>query len=168
MKKKLITQTIALTLAGSIILTGCASSTIIQSYPSGANIYINNEPVGTTPYKYRDTKVVGSVNYVRLEMNGYEPLDTYFARDEEVDVGAVVGGVFFLFPFLWTMGYKPTHTYELIPLQYYEPVEVDPSLLSKKSKAEQLRELKALLDENLINQQDYEKQKARILEEKDK
>jgi hypothetical protein len=50
-----------------------------------------------------------------LEKEGYEPLNTIFSRNEEVDPGAIVGGVFFLFPFLWTMKYKPTHNYELMP-----------------------------------------------------
>jgi hypothetical protein len=36
-------------------------------------------------------------------------------KDEEVDAGAIVGGLFLLFPFIWTMQYKPTHTYELTP-----------------------------------------------------
>jgi len=46
-------------------------------------------------------------------MEGYEDFLGSFSRDEEVDVGAIIGGIFFLFPFLWTMKYKPFHTYEL-------------------------------------------------------
>jgi hypothetical protein len=48
-----------------------------------------------------------------LTKEGYEDFMASFSRDEEVDVGAVIGGIFFLFPFLWTMKYKPFHTYEL-------------------------------------------------------
>lgn len=99
-----------------LLFASCASSTMINSIPSGAKVYINGEPVGTTPYLYTDTKIVGSIVNVDLKKDGYEPFYTTFSRTEQVDVGAIVGGVFLLFPFLWTMQYKSTHTYELIPL----------------------------------------------------
>ncbi|MFP4090498.1 MAG: PEGA domain-containing protein [Cyclobacteriaceae bacterium] len=90
---------------------------MIQSSPDNAKLYLNGEPVGTTPYRHSDKRIVGSTNEVRLEKEGYETLITSFSRDEEVDVGAIIGGIFFLFPFLWTMKYKPTHTYEMKPVQ---------------------------------------------------
>jgi hypothetical protein len=37
-------------------------------------------------------------------------------RNEQFSVGACIGGVLVLVPFLWIMGYKPDHTYELRPL----------------------------------------------------
>ncbi|MFO7851773.1 MAG: PEGA domain-containing protein [Bacteroidales bacterium] len=107
-------RTIALLLAMVFLFAGCVSTTMIQSDPPGAKLYLNGEPVGTTPYTHSDTKPVGSTNIVRLTKEGYEDLTTSFSRNEEVDVGAVIGGIFFLFPFLWTMKYKPFHNYELI------------------------------------------------------
>jgi hypothetical protein len=86
---------------------------MIQSMPSEAKVYINNEYVGETPYRHSDTKIVGSSNILRIEKDGYTAFNTSFSRDEEADTGAIIGGVFFLFPFLWTMKYKPLHTYEL-------------------------------------------------------
>ncbi|QCR21290.1 PEGA domain-containing protein [Pontibacter sp. SGAir0037] len=161
------TKAASLLLASSILFSSCASSTVIQSNPSGAKVYLDGEPVGETPYTHRDTKIVGSGTSVKLEKEGYETFNTYFSRDEEVDVGAIVGGFFFLVPFLWTMKYKPTHTYELKPIS-----EVgQPSNLTQqngtpvKSKADKLRELKQLLDEKIITQQEYETEKKKILEE---
>lgn len=160
-----ISKTIARLLVGSILFSSCASSTVIQSYPSGAKVYLNNEPVGVTPYKHRDTKIVGSTTDVRLEKEGYQPLFTSFARNEDADVGAIIGGVFLLVPFLWTMKYKPSHSYELqsgvggnqnMPVTGFVP---NPT----QSKADQLRELKKMLDEKLITQEDYENEKAKIL-----
>ncbi|MBE0655835.1 MAG: PEGA domain-containing protein, partial [Bacteroidales bacterium] len=78
--------------------------------------YINDEPLGRTPYTYTDTKIVGSTNIVRLELEGYEPLYTSFSRNEEVDPGAIIGGILVWVPFLWTMKYKPSHFYELKPI----------------------------------------------------
>lgn len=76
---------------------------------------MNGEYKGVTPYHYSDTKIVGSTNQVRLEKEGYETFNASFSRDEKADVGAIIGGIFFLFPFLWTMKYNPTHIYELRP-----------------------------------------------------
>lgn len=110
-------RVISLLLAVSVLLSGCASTTMIRSNPDGAKVYLNEELAGTTPYLHSDTRIVGSTTRVRLEKEGYEALHSSFSRNEEVDAGAIIGGIFFLFPFLWTMKYKPAHTYELVPLK---------------------------------------------------
>lgn len=98
-----------------VTFAACASSTTIQSIPAGARLYLNGEPVGSTPYTMTDTKIVGSSTMVRLEMPGYETVNGVITRNEEFDVGACIGGVFLLFPFLWIQGYRPFHSYELRP-----------------------------------------------------
>ncbi len=103
----------ALLVAVAVLFASCSSSTLIQSEPSGAKLYMNGEYKGVTPFSYTDTKIVGSTTEIRLEKEGYEPLYTMLSRNESADVGAIIGGVFFLFPFLWTMKYNPVHTYEL-------------------------------------------------------
>ena len=72
--------------------------------------------MGTTPYTQKDSKIVGTKTPLKLTMDGYEPFETHLSKDEKADVGAIIGGVFFLFPFLWTEGYQPEHTYELTPI----------------------------------------------------
>lgn len=164
---------LAASMACSVLLAGCVSSTMIETIPNGASLYLNGESVGKTPYLHRDTKIVGSSTDVRIEMEGYKSFRTTLQRNEEADAGAIVAGVFTLIPFLWTMKYKPTHTYELTPL-YFEPkTNQAPSQMSPaitqpqgamKSTAERLEELKKLYDEQLITKEDYEKQKQKILE----
>jgi len=162
----MITKATAIILAGSILLASCSSRTLIQSNPSGAKVYLNGESVGTTPYTHEDTKVVGSVTTVKLEKDGYEPFNSSFARNEEADAGAIIGGIFLLFPFLWTMKYKPVHSYELIPSSgNQQTIKSQPQQSTTKSKADKLRELKKLVDEKLISQQDYDLQKKKILAE---
>jgi hypothetical protein len=97
----------------SMALFACTSATTIVSRPPGARLYLNGEPVGTTPYTMADTRIVGSATTVHLEAPGYEPTDGVIVRNEEFDVGACIGGVFLLVPFLWIMAYKPVHTFEL-------------------------------------------------------
>ncbi|HVU51335.1 MAG TPA: PEGA domain-containing protein [Polyangia bacterium] len=106
--------------AGAVLLSlaSCASTTIIQSQPPGARLYLNGEPVGVTPYTMTDTKIVGSTTTVRLEYPGYEPTTGAITRNEELDVGALIGGLFLLFPFLWIEGYRPWHVFELRPAGY--------------------------------------------------
>ena len=102
-------------LVAVVMLSSCASSTLITSVPPGAKVTINGMLKGVTPYTMTDTKIIGATSTIRLELNGYQPKDVMIQKNEQVDVGAVIGGLFFLFPFIWTMGYEPMHMYELTP-----------------------------------------------------
>lgn len=161
-------RAVAILLAGSILTTSCVSSTTITSNPSGAKLYLNGENVGMTPYTHRDSKIVGSSNTVKIEKEGYQAVNTGFSRDEEVDVGAIIGGLFLLVPFLWTMKYKPSHSYELVPVSgSANPTTATSPITSLEksgSKADRLRELKKLLDDKIITQEEYEKEKKKVLD----
>lgn len=161
-----MSKTISIILACAILFSSCSSTTLIQSRPSGANLYLNDEFVGTTPYTHTDTKIVGSTTIVLLEKEGFEPFHTSFSRNEEADAGAIIGGILFLFPFLWTMKYKPSRIYELRPEYGFQSPEIMQDQQNQtKSKTERLRELKQLLDEDLITKEEYERARKKILEE---
>lgn len=154
-------------LAGLILLESCSSYTVIQSNPTGAKLYVNESPVGVTPYRYSDTKIVGSRTDVRMEKEGYAPLRTSFSRNEVADAGAIIGGLFLLFPFLWTMKYSPTHNYELTSLSDAPAVMSIPlanDAAVSTSKATRLREIKKLLDDGILTKEEYEKEKKKVLE----
>ncbi len=154
----------------SILLSSCASSTMIYSGPEDAKIYIDGEAVGKTPYLHTDTKIIGSTTTVKLEKEGYQPFYTTFSRNEQADAGAIIGGLFVWIPFLWTMKYKPTRTYEMIPISADNNVkgETTVNVTVQKTKAEKLRELQTLLDEKLITKEEYEIKRAKIIEEDSK
>jgi hypothetical protein len=97
------------------LATACTSQTVIRSNPSGAKVFIDNGYVGTTPYTLSDKKIVGSSTSVRLEYPGLQPTTVTLSRSEELQIGALIGGLFLLVPFLWVMGYKGEHTIELRP-----------------------------------------------------
>jgi hypothetical protein len=160
MKKKIFQKITAFILFVAI-MSGCSSTTLIQSIPSGAKIYVDGEPVGKTPYKITDTKITGASTSIKLELDDHEPLLTYLTKDEEVNVGAIVGGVFFVIPFLWTMQYKPVHTYELQKINIQDSVQGP----LKSSTIEKIRELKKLYDEGIITTDEFENAKKRILSE---
>lgn len=162
------TKMIAQLLAATILLSSCTSTTLIQSTPSGAKLYVDGEPVGTTPYQHSDTKIIGSYTEVRLEQPGYEPLYTGFSRGEQADVGAIIAGFFFLVPFLWATKYKPSHFYEMTPIsennQAQDRMQPLQPANNPGSMAEKIRELNGLLQDNMITQEEYDAQKKKILE----
>lgn len=96
-------------------VTGCASTTVLQTTPPGATVSVNGFVVGRTPYALTDTKIVGSATPLRFEAPGYAPLDVMLFRNEEVDVLPLIGGIFLLVPFLWVMKYQANHNYQLQP-----------------------------------------------------
>jgi hypothetical protein len=101
-----------------LMLSSCTSMTVIQSVPSGAKVYLNDEIGGQTPFTLSDNKIIGTTYNVRLEMEGYKPFYTVITRSEEFDAGPVVAGLLFT-PvwWLWAMKYKPVHTYEMEPAE---------------------------------------------------
>jgi hypothetical protein len=147
------------------ILPGCSSTTMISSKPEGAKLYMDEQYKGTTPYSYSDTKIVGSSTPLRLELEGYAPFRTTLVRSERADVGAIIGGIFVLVPFLWTMQYNPDHTYELRPAGSVSDDPVVKTSLTK-DKAEALRETRKLYDEGTLTKDEYEREKQKILDGK--
>jgi len=96
--------------------TACASTTVLQSTPPGAQVKINGLPVGVTPYSLTDQKIVFATTPIRLEAAGYQPLDVTLQRSEEVEIGALIAGFFVLIPWLWVLKYSPAHAYTLTPV----------------------------------------------------
>lgn len=107
------TRIISLFISFAILFSSCASSTLIDSVPSGAKLYLDGEMVGVTPYTMSDTKILGTCTTVRLEKKDFHSYYGTICKVEEADPGAIIGGLFFWFPFLWAMKYKPTHFYKL-------------------------------------------------------
>lgn len=178
------TNRLSLLLASSVLFSSCSSSTLINSQPAGAKLYVNGQYKGTTPYQYSDTKIVGSVTDLRIEKDGFEPLQIPLVRNEQADAGAIVGGVFLLFPFLWTMKYDPDHTYQLRTLSGVDqPVPTPPGTTAAplygvpnapatqttgiQSKADRLRDVKKLYDEKILTEKEYEAEKKKILDSKE-
>lgn len=159
------TKFISFSLAVIIFFASCSSSTMIVSNPPKAKLYVDGEMVGETPYRHSDTKIVGSTTDIRMEKEGYKPLITDITKNEEADIGAIIGGLFVWVPFLWTLKYKSSHTFNLQPLAV--ETEIQPTthvIQNSSSKAVKLRELKQLLDEKIITAEEFEKEKTKILD----
>ena len=83
-------------------------------------------------------------------------------RNERADVGAIIGGVFLLVPFLWVMKYDPDHNYELQPGSNQSNQNSTNSLQNNNSTNELIK-LKNLLDQQAITNDDYTTLKVKIL-----
>ncbi len=95
------------------LMSGCASVTTIRSVPEGAKVYVDGAYMGKTPYEYSDTAVSGSSKEVKLEKSGFKTSYHTMRRNEELNVAALVTGIFVWIPLLWVVGYKPSYNYEL-------------------------------------------------------
>lgn len=115
MKTYLKITTIALLL--SLIFASCRSLTVIDTNVQNADLFINGNYVGKTPYTYSDKKIVGSIVFVRIEKEGYEPIVGYFVRDQKlVATNLVFSLVAYGIPLLWIMEYNPVQYFELKPI----------------------------------------------------
>jgi hypothetical protein len=151
-----------------MIFSGCKSTTLIQSSPSGARVYINNEYKGMTPLLYSDRKMTGSVTDLKIEKEGFDPFVYRLKRDEKVDGGAIFCGYFTILPFLWIMEYNPARMYELkpfsgLPKDTLTPLKSNMNIEANKLKASGvvndkfalLRDIKNLLDAEILNESEY-------------
>ncbi len=108
------TRLVALLLLSVFIFSSCASYTVIRSRPEGATVYIEDINQGKTPVIYSDTAIAGTVKQVVLKKDGYKPLNTVIRKDQ-FQVGPCICGVFFLFPFIWILGYPDNYQFDLEP-----------------------------------------------------
>ncbi len=96
-----------------LIFASCSSTTTIIVSDKDAKVYVNGEYKGKGTASHSDTKIVGSSSVITLKKKGCETQTHYFTKNEKLDYGALVGGIFLIVPFLWIMKYKPMHIYEM-------------------------------------------------------
>ena len=162
-----VSKSICIVLSAVILFSSCSSTTVIHSSPGEAKVYLNEEYKGTTPITYTDTKIITTTNYVRLEKEGYDTFRTTFTRDEKPHAGAIIAGIFFLIPLLWCVGYNDSRTYEMTKTDHSKKEENSTSTTKKESGqtlSEQLRDLKELKDEGILTEEEFEKEKKKILD----
>ena len=103
-----------------IALISCASTTTVRvldesgSIDRDVKIYLDGSYSGKGEIMYSDTKIVGSTTNVTLRKKGCRNSMYSLSRSEQLQVGALIGGLFSLIPLLWVMGYNPMHSYEFI------------------------------------------------------
>lgn len=91
----------------------CSSTTIIKSTDVNAQIKVNGKSSSTGTHIHSDRKVAWlGKNRVVISKKGCADQNFVFKRNEELDVGALVFGIFLIVPLVWVMQYKAVHEYE--------------------------------------------------------
>lgn len=104
-----------------MLISACTSTTMLKSTPSGAKFYANGQYLGEGPVSYSDKKPVGSTTVIEVKKPGFQDKTLTISRSEELNVGALVGGILLsptligLLFFVWIMDYKPYHVVDLEP-----------------------------------------------------
>jgi hypothetical protein len=102
-----------LLLISAFLFSGCASTTLLTTAPPGAKVYINGEVLGTTPYRYSDTKTALSYTHITFKKQGFRDMDVILRRNEKPAWGAIIGATLVYVPILWFAEYNKSHFYEL-------------------------------------------------------
>jgi hypothetical protein len=143
------------------LLASCSSTTIINSRPQGAKLYMDGSLKGQTPYSYSDTKIVGSSTSIKLSLDGYNDFNGVLTRSEQVDVGALIGGLFVLVPFLWIMDYNSDHTYELTESGMTSSTETNDRDSALQTK---LQNLKKMHDDGTLTDEEYQSLRKKAID----
>lgn len=152
-----------------IILSSCKSTTLITSEPPGAIVYIDGEEKGVTPYKYEDKKGSYSSTNIRLKNEGYKDLNVDIERDYQNDGALNAANGLIGITGLWNMKYEENYHYELTPLdpgKQLVTTDYSSDVVFTVEKAEKLKDLKDLLDNGTITQDEFEREKRKILTKK--
>ena len=101
-----------------LVTSACSSTTMIHTSDPDARIYVNGEYIGRGHAEYSDHKVAFSKNDVEIRKEGCQTDSYSFRRNEEADIGAIIGGIFLTIPYLWVTEYKSQrgYDYECIPV----------------------------------------------------
>lgn len=108
-RKSLVNAGIALVVMMAV--AGCSTMVTIQSEPPGADIILNNQKVGTTPFAVKLSDFAFNSYDVTLKKDGYSDFHGSIAK--EAKAGAIIGGLFVWVPFLWCYGPQPYQTFYL-------------------------------------------------------
>lgn len=151
------------------IFTGTKQKVMIESNPPGAEILVDGKKIGQTPSKVkleRELKAFSDGKKdIQLVLDGY--------KSEGYAVGAELNpvAIFNLFNVaFWGLDaltgavtkYDKVNEFEMILL---DNISITPALNLNGDKYDKLAQLKKLYDEGVLNQEEFETEKAKILEE---
>ncbi len=123
MKVNAISKLVCILIIAGILASGCASSTVLQTNPSDATVYVKGEKLGNTPYTYSDRKIAGASTLITFKKEGYEDYSTTLRRTERWNAAALIAGLFFIYPLFWIMSYDQEHAYDLFAAEEELPSE---------------------------------------------
>ena len=112
-------QMVLIAILSLSMMSACVSTTVLKSSPPGAKFYADGHYLGEGPVTYSDKKTSLSQTLIEIKKEGYADKTVILKRNEELNVGALVGGILLaptvvgLLFFLWITDYSPAHSYDL-------------------------------------------------------
>jgi len=149
-----------------IFSSSCSTSTIIDSQPSGADIYVGRVYKGVTPYKYSTNSNNDKKLFLMLEKEGYNELDTFLIRKRDGkknNFNDILAHIFVIsFDFNYTL--KPKYVFNLTQFDKntIQPKKGEIRSLTN-SKGEKLELLRAKYNRREISKNEFFEQKRKIL-----
>jgi hypothetical protein len=139
---------------------GCAEHVHIVTVPPGARIYLDGRLSGTTPYTFSVPRSeIRNIPY-KVELENYRTVEgTLYKR---VAPGRVVGA-FFTLGILYIFR-SPFYIESFNQYLAVVPPQTQPSAAPAIPIEERLKRLQELRDDKVLTNEEYERQKAKILE----
>lgn len=141
--------------------TGCAETTRIKTYPPGAAVTVNGRPVGTSPVVYqvpRSQFPDDGVFHYHVEREGYRPAEGEFRSISAG--GRIAGGIFTLgILFLFRGATTLPDGVDVV----LEPVGAPVAAQASSDAAVRLRRLENLLEQGVIQDDEYRRERGKIL-----
>lgn len=166
-----ILSLIILNTSCATLFTGTRQNVSIDSNPQGADIIIDGQKMGVTPAKIKVDRELDALLYsgkeIQFELEGYKKLG--YELDARLNTVAILN----LFnPICWGIDiasgaitkYDNYYNFQLRPLENNISKSITESNMDKYEK---LIQLKKLLEDGVITQKEFDKEKAKILEGED-
>jgi hypothetical protein len=155
------TRLTALIVVGAFFgVAGCAETTTIRTYPPGATVAVNGQPIGTGPIEFsvpRTQIPAGGVFHYQAERQGYRPAEGDFRTSPAK--GRITGGIFTLgILFLFK---NPTTLPEEIHV-VLEPTNA-PGTKAAADPAARLNRLEKLFEQGTITEEEYKRERYKVL-----
>ena len=151
------------------VFTGTKQKVAIDSNPQGAEIIINGQQMGVTPATIKVDRELDALLYggkeIQFELAGYKNYG--YILDARLNTVSIIN---FFNPVFWAIDiasgavtkYDDYYNFRLMPI---EGTTASPYTTNNMGKYEKLVQLKKLLEEGVITQKEFDREKAKILEE---
>lgn len=165
----LVLAVIMISTSCATLFTGTRQNVSIDSNPQGADIIIDGQKMGTTPAKIKVDRELDALLYggkeIQFELEGYKKIG--YELDARLNSVAIIN---FFNPVFWGIDivtgavtkYDNYYNFQLRPLKFNNTQSITESNMEKYKK---LVQLKKLLEDGVITQEEFDKEKAKILKE---
>jgi hypothetical protein len=123
MPKKRISLLMLILVVLSIV--NCATTTMIKTIPEGADIFLQGDLMGKTPWKLEDNYSLPEEVTIRLEREGYVPLEVRLEKETSYILGVISLVPYPPFPlsYFWTWKFDKSYSFKLTPKKEPTPGE---------------------------------------------